>query len=134
MSKRLTGIAFPTIAIVGGSNSALAASGALLQGLRSETSAADSITVLHRRPLRIFYRAPEDAAAEGYTDFGPDDICPISGFAYRLAAFRIDSRELVMRASGIGGRTAEPRLLLHIFYPSALAKARVQELELQAAV
>ena len=113
MSKRLAGIASPTIAIVGGSTSALAASGALLQGLPNETSAAGSITVLHRRALRVFYRSPEDAIAEGYTDFGPDDICPISGFVYRLAGFRTDSRELVMRASGIGGRAAEPRLLLH---------------------
>ncbi len=113
MSKRLAGIASPTIAIVGGSTSALAASGALLQGLPNETRAAGAITVLHRRALRVFYRSPEDAAAEGYTDFGPDDICPVSGFVYRLAGFRTDSRELVMRASGIGGRPAEPRLLLH---------------------
>ena len=113
MSKRLAGIASPTIAIVGGSTSALAASGALLQGLPNETSAAGAVTVLHRRALRVFYRSPEDAAAEGYTDFGPDDICPVSGFVYRLAGFRTDSRELVMRASGIGGRPAEPRLLLH---------------------
>ena len=32
---------------------------------------------------------------------------------YRLAGFRTDSRELVMRAAGIGGRPAEPRLRLH---------------------
>ena len=113
MSKRLAGIASPTIAIVGGSTSALAASGALLQGLPNETGAAGAITVLHRRALRVFYRSPEDATAEGYTDFGPDDICPISGFVYRLAGFRTDSRELVMRASGIGGRPPEPRLRLH---------------------
>ena len=113
LSKRLAGIAAPTIAIVGGSTSALAASGALLQGLPAETRAAGAITILHRRPLRIFYRSPGDAIAEGYTDFGPDDICPVSGFVYRLAGFRTDSRELVMRASGIGGRPAEPRLVLH---------------------
>ena len=113
MSKRLAGIASPTIAIVGGSTSALAASGALLQGLPNETRAAGSVTVLHRRALRVFYRSPDDATAEGYTDFGPDDICPVSGFVYRLAGFRTESRELVMRASGIGGRPPEPRLRLH---------------------
>ena len=113
MSKRLAGIASPTIAIVGGSTSALAAAGALLQGLPDETAAAGAITVLHRRALRVFYRSPSDAIAEGYTDFGPDDICPVSGFVYRLAGFRTDSRELVMRASGIGGRPSEPRLHLH---------------------
>ncbi len=113
LGKRLAGIPSPTIAIVGGSTSALAAAGALLQGLPNETKAPGAITVLHRRALRVFYRSVEEATADGYTDFGADDICPISGFVYRLAGFRTDSRELLMRASGIGGRPPEPRLLLH---------------------
>ncbi len=113
MAERLVGIPSPTIAIVGGSTSALAAAGALLQGLPNETKAPGAVTVLHRRALRVFYKSAADATADGYTDFGADDICPISGFVYRLAGFRTDSRELLMRASGIGGRPSEPRLLLH---------------------
>jgi hypothetical protein len=63
--------------------------------------------------LRIFYPNVEAALADGYTEFGPDDICPISGRVFRLSGFRLDSRELIMRARGIGGRPAEPRLQLH---------------------
>jgi hypothetical protein len=32
---------------------------------------------------------------------------------FRLGGFRLDSRELIMRARGIGGRQPEPRLHLH---------------------
>ena len=113
MAERLAGIASPTVAIVGGSTSALAVAGAMLQGLPEELRAPGAITVLHRRPLRVFYRSVEDALAEGYADFGPDDICPVSGFVFRLAGFRTDSRELLMRVSGIGGRPPEPRVRLH---------------------
>src|SRR4051794_4713265 len=38
---------------------------------------------------------------------------PVSGRLFRLAGFRLESRELVMRALGIGGGPPEPRLRLH---------------------
>jgi hypothetical protein len=72
------------------------------------------VTLLHRRPLRIFYPSVEAALAEGYTEFAADDICPVSGRVFRLGGFRLDSRELIMSARGIGGRPAEPRLQLHL--------------------
>ena len=53
------------------------------------------------------------ALADGYTEFGPEDICPVSGRVFRLSGFRLDSREFIMRARGIGGRPPEPRLQLH---------------------
>jgi hypothetical protein len=71
------------------------------------------VSLLHRRELRIYYPSVEAALAEGYTEFGPDDICPVSGRVFRLGGFRLDSRELIMRARGIGGRAPEPRLHLH---------------------
>ena len=71
------------------------------------------VTILHRRELRIFYPSVDAALADGYTEFGPDDICPVSGRVFRLSGFRLDSRELIMRARGIGGRPPEPRLQLH---------------------
>jgi hypothetical protein len=71
------------------------------------------VTIMHRRPLRIFYPSVEAALKEGYTEFGSDDICPISGRVFRLGGFRLDSRELIMRARGIAGRPPEPRLQLH---------------------
>jgi len=40
----------------------------------------------------------QSALADGYTEFGPEDICPVSGRVFRLSGFRLDSRELIMQA------------------------------------
>jgi Pyridine nucleotide-disulphide oxidoreductase len=103
----------PRVAIIGGSTSAAAVAHALLNRMPEVTFGPGGLTILHRRPLRIFYPNVEAALADGYTEFGPDDICPVSGRVFRLSGFRLDSRELIMRARGIGGRPAEPRLQLH---------------------
>ncbi len=111
--RYLRGTAAPKIAIVGGSHSAVASANRILHGMPELSLAAGAVTILHRRPLRIFYPTPEAALAEGYTDFGPQDVCAVTGRLYRLAGFRLDARDLVMRALGVGGRPAEPRLALH---------------------
>jgi hypothetical protein len=103
----------PRVAIIGGSTSAAAIAYSLLHRMPGITFGPDGVTILHRRELRIFYPNAEAALADGYTEFGPDDICPISGRVFRLSGFRLDSRELIMQARGIGGRPAEPRLRLH---------------------
>ncbi len=114
VGDRLAGLGRPPrVAIIGGSTSAAAVAYALLHRLPGVTFGPGGIAILHRRPLRIFYPSVEAALAEGYTEFGPDDICPISGRVFRLGGFRLDSRELIMRARGIGGRPPEPRLQLH---------------------
>lgn len=102
----------PRVAIVGGSTSALATAGALLRHHGDLLAAPGSVTVYHRRPLRVFYPSVEAARQDGYADHAPDDVCPVSGFVFRLAGFRLDSRELLMRVLGIGGRPPEPRLAL----------------------
>ena len=86
---------------------------ALLNRMPEVTFGPGGLTILHRRELRIFYPNVEAALADGYTEFGADDICPVSGRVFRLSGFRLDSRELIMRARGIGGRPPEPRLQLH---------------------
>ena len=101
------------IAIVGGSTSAISCAARLLQAQPSLALDAGSITVLHRRPLRPFYPSAEAARADGYDDFTADDICPVSGFVYRLAGFRLEARELVIHSLGINGRRGDPRLRLH---------------------
>jgi dTDP-4-amino-4,6-dideoxygalactose transaminase len=101
------------IAIVGGSTSAITAAVRLLKAKPALPMDAGAITILHRRPLRPFYPSAEAARADGYSDFGPDDICPVSGFVYRLGGFRLEARELVVHALGIGGRVGDPRLRLH---------------------
>lgn len=111
--ERLSKIDKPRVAIIGSSSSALACAVALLdrrRGLRFEDGA---ISVLHRRALRVWYPSAAEALAEGYDEFGIDDICPVSGFVYRFAGFRLEARELVMAARGLGGRSSEPRVHLH---------------------
>ena len=103
----------PRVAIIGGSTSAAAVAYALLHRMPGVLFGPNAVTIAHRRPLRIFYPSVDAALADGYTEFGPDDICPVSGRVFRLAGFRLDSRELIMRARGIGGRPPEPRLQLH---------------------
>src|SRR6187399_1028016 len=66
-----------------------------------------------RWPLRPFYPSVEQAHADGFTDFGPDDICPVSGFVYRLAGFRLEARELVLRMLEVDGRAPDPRVATH---------------------
>lgn len=102
----------PRILVVGGSTSAVTAANKILadSGLPLGPGA---LTIAHRRPLRLFYPSAEAARAEGYDDFTAADICPLSGFVYRLAGLRLDARELIVRAFGIGGRTPDPRLALH---------------------
>jgi dTDP-4-amino-4,6-dideoxygalactose transaminase len=103
----------PRVVIIGGSTSAAAVAYALLNRMPGVPFGPNAVTIAHRRPLRIFYPSVDAALADGYTEFGPDDICPVSGRVFRLAGFRLDSRELIMRARGIGGRPPEPRLQLH---------------------
>lgn len=112
-AERLRSVAHPKVVVVGGSTSAGAAARLMLHEMKDVAFDHGSVTLMHRRPLRIFYTTAADALAEGYTDFGPQDICPISGRVYRLAGFRLDTREMIMGALGIGGRPADHRLRLH---------------------
>ncbi|MET3825287.1 dTDP-4-amino-4,6-dideoxygalactose transaminase [Sphingomonas sp. PvP055] len=102
----------PRIVIIGGSTSALATTVLLLK-TAAIPFGAEAITLLHRRPLRPFYPTPEAARADGFTDFGPDDICAVSGFVYRLAGFRLEARELVLRMLRVDGRAPDPRVVAH---------------------
>lgn len=109
----LSGKRAPRVAVIGGSTSAVATIALLLKSVPALPFGAGAITLLHRRPLRPFYPSVEAAHADGFTDFGADDICPVSGFVYRLAGFRLEARELVLRMLGIGGRVPDPRVHCH---------------------
>jgi hypothetical protein len=101
------------IAIVGSSSSAMACANAVLQSPFGHELGAGAVTLLHRRPLHIFYPSAAEAKADGYNEFGPEDICPISGFVFRLSGLRLEARDLLMAVRGIGGRPPEDRLRLH---------------------
>jgi hypothetical protein len=97
--------------VVGASHSALASALVLLR-LPGDTWGEGSITVLHRHPMRPMYPSPQQARAEGFTDFGSDDICPRTGRVLPLAGFRAESRELLASIRGFGGRDLERRVHL----------------------
>ncbi|WP_433974385.1 hypothetical protein [Tunturiibacter lichenicola] len=123
LQARLKGIDSAKVVVVGGSTSAGSAASMILyqSGLNFGEG---SVVLMHRRPLRIFYPTASEALAEGYTEFGPEDICPISGRVYRLAGFRLETREMIMRARGIAGRPPEPRLRLFELKEESFEEAR----------
>jgi hypothetical protein len=101
------------IVIVGSSSSAMACANAVLHSPLGHKLDAGAVTLLHRRPLRIFYSSVAEALADGYHEFAPEDICPISGFVFRLSGLRLEARELLMSVRGIGSRPPEMRLRLY---------------------
>lgn len=122
--ERLAGLRAPRIVIVGGSTSALATAVHLLNAVPGLPLGAGAVTVMHRRPLRPFYASRAEALADGFSDFTEADVCPVSGFVYRLAGFRLESRELLLRALAIGGRVPDPRLALFRLDQHAAEAAR----------
>ncbi|WP_425228890.1 DegT/DnrJ/EryC1/StrS family aminotransferase [Sphingomonas sp.] len=125
----------PRIAVIGGSTSALTTIALLLKGRPALALGAGAITLLHRRPLRPFYPSVEAARAEGFTDFGPQDICPVSGFVYRLAGFRLEARELVLRMLAVDARAPDPRVATHRIAgeDDATARAAIADADLVVA-
>ena len=117
VTRLLTREPHPRVAILGGSTSAMAVAHAFLHRLPAVEFPPAGITLLHRRPLRVYYTSVQEALADGYDEFTPADLCPITQRVYRLAGLRLDSRELLMRVRGIGGRPAEPRMTMHQLQP-----------------
>ena len=115
----------PRVVIVGGSTSAASVAHALLHRLPQVRFGAGGVTLLHRRELRIYYPDRASALAEGYAEWTEDDVCPVSGKVFRFAGFRLDARELVMQARGIGGRPPEPRVRLHRLGPDDAGAVRL---------
>jgi cation diffusion facilitator CzcD-associated flavoprotein CzcO len=104
----------PRVVIIGSSASAGAVARVLLSEKAKISFGENGVSLLARKPLRIFYPSAVDALRDGYTDFGPEDICPVSGRVFRLAGFRLETRELMKQVLRVGGRVGEPRLNLHM--------------------
>jgi dTDP-4-amino-4,6-dideoxygalactose transaminase len=113
LADLLSGKRNPKVVVIGGSTSALTTIALILKQTPALPFGAGGITLLHRRPLRPFYPSVEAAAAEGFSDFDAQDICPVSGFVYRLAGFRLEARDLVLRMLAVDGRMPDPRLRTH---------------------
>lgn len=122
----LEGQTKPSVAIVGGSHSALTAAWRVLNELPEVPFGPHSVAVLHRRPLRPFYLTPEDARADGYVDFSEQDVCPVSGRLFRLAGFRFRARELLRGALGLKDAAPDHRLKLIQLTPEKAGEAELR--------
>lgn len=132
MRERLANTPAPKIAIVGGSTSAMAAAALILKAAPALPLGLGALTLHHRRPLRPFYHSVEAAWDDGFSDFTPDDVCPVTGFVYRLAGFRLEARELVLRMLGVGGRAPDPRMALHRIGETSAAGIRAADVVIGA--
>lgn len=112
-AERLSACASPKVAVVGGSHSAVACARLLLDASPGLRFTEGGVTVLHRRPLRLTYASGAAALADGYAEFGPEDVCTRTGRVFPLTGFRSDARDLLRRAWRLGGSGPEPRLRLH---------------------
>ena len=96
------------IAIVGGAHSAW--STAVL--LREDPELADpELTIVHRGPIRLFYRSAAEATADGYRFDPVADVCPASGRVNRFGGLRGPAFALARRALGLAAEPAPVRLL-----------------------
>ena len=107
-----------TIAIVGGSHSAMSSAVVSLRKTLRGLAACQTVTVLHRGPLRLTYSSTTAACSDGYYAFSAQDVCPKTGRVYPLAGFRNDSRELLRHHWQLGGLPPEDRLRLFRLEPS----------------
>jgi hypothetical protein len=124
-AAKLGGKKDPRVVIVGGSASAGAVGHALLHLLPGQCAFGEGgVSLLHRRRLNIFFNSVAEAQAEGYTEFGPEDVCPLTGRVHRLGGLRFDSRDVVMAARGMGGRTPDKRLRLLQLEQKTMCEAR----------
>ncbi len=106
--ESLAGCISPRAAIVGSSHSAMASALVCLQTVGAARFGAGAITLMHRKPLRLTYKSPEEAIKDGFTNFGAADICLKTGRVFPLAGFRSDSRNLLRQCLGLGGQTPDP--------------------------
>ena len=126
LSARLAAVGRPRVAVLGGSTSALAAVKLVLASDVGARLEPGGLALVHRRKLRPFYRTATDARLDGFSDFVANDICPVSGFVYRLGGLRLDAREIVLRALQVGGRKPDRRLRLVRPAESALGLRALQ--------
>lgn len=117
IEQRLAEKSAKKVLIIGGSHSAFSSAWTLLNKTQGLNFSDGDITILHRNPLKLFYPSREAALSEGYTDFTDDDFCPVTQRLYRLAGFRLDSRELLMRIWGMRPESPEQRVRLQRLDP-----------------
>ena len=87
MAERLGRAGRVRVAVVGGGASALSVA-AVVAGLDPGLAPVGWVSVLHRSRVRLFYGSVEAARRDGYSDFGPGDVCPATGAVLPLTGVR----------------------------------------------
>jgi hypothetical protein len=115
---RLAGCANPRVVVLGGSHSAITTAWLALNAGHPGLGEG-SVKVLCRRLPKLFYASREAACEEGYQDWTDGDVCPVTGRVHRLAGLRLNARDTVRAAWGLGGVAHDRRLSVEVFDPSA---------------
>jgi hypothetical protein len=97
------------VVVIGGSHSAWSAAWLLIhdRGLRDDRGRPPRVTVLHRSPLRFYFRSVARARAAGYAFDETADVCPQTGLVNRHGGLRADAHGLAWAATH-EGRAAGP--------------------------
>jgi hypothetical protein len=90
--------------VVGGSHSAWSAAWAVIhdRDLRDDQGRPPRVTVLHRSPLRFYFRSVARARAAGYVFDESADVCPQTGLVNRHGGLRADAHRLAWAATHPG--------------------------------
>ncbi len=98
------------ILILGGSHSAYAAAGALLELPAAQQLARGQVVIVQRREPRIFYPDQDAARHDGY-DVAPGDICPRTQRVNRMGGLRGYGRETWRQITDRPGLQPETRVV-----------------------
>ena len=112
VSQRLQKSSRKNVVIIGGSNSGFSVAWMLLNKLKGVKFSSSDIKLLHRNKVKLCYGSPQEAFADGYQDFTPEDVCPITKRVYRLGGIRGDSKELFRQIMGWSKQKVENRVEL----------------------
>jgi hypothetical protein len=127
-AERLARAKTPRAIVIGGSHSAFSSAWVLLNRLQAMPDFPErGITLMHRRPARVWYGSEQDARADDYY-YTARDVCPLTGRVHRMGGLRNDGRDLWRRLSGRPGTLPEPRAQLLWLGDHAVATARVRQL------
>ncbi|HLI13669.1 MAG TPA: hypothetical protein VKY65_18910 [Alphaproteobacteria bacterium] len=121
------------VVILGGSHSAFSAAWMLTHRLPQVAFGPGDISILFRRPPRIFYWTGEDAAADGY-QFNERDLCVRTRRVHRFGGLRGDGREMWRRLTRRPGTQPESRVTMAPLAESHFSPASLRRLLDEAAL
>ncbi|MFS1524193.1 FAD-dependent oxidoreductase [Microbulbifer sp. 2304DJ12-6] len=111
----------PQVVIIGASHSGFSSAWVLLNLEDSEFEPDDfEIKMVHRNPVKVFYESAEEARSDGFTDFGDDDICPVSGNVYYIAGLRGDAKQLYREVANLGDEAGNDAI--EMIYNASIAE------------